>query len=138
MKEGYINEKNGRYLLNPRPRLGRFYLLPKIHKRLEKVPGRPVISNCGTATERISEFLDFYIQPLVDLVPSIIKDTNDFLLKLKELGGAPRNAIICTIDVVGLYPHILHCEGLEGLKKAINDSEMEIPSEHLLNLARLS
>ena len=106
MKEGYINDENRKYLFNPRPRLGRFYLLPKIHMRLEKLPGRPVTSNCGTATERISEFLDFYIQPLVDLVPSIIKDTNDFLLKLKELGGATRNAIICTIDVVGLYPHI--------------------------------
>ena len=28
------------------PKLGRFYLLPKIHKRLH-VPGRPVISNPG-------------------------------------------------------------------------------------------
>ena len=27
------------------PKLGRFYLLPKIHKRLKKVQGRPVISN---------------------------------------------------------------------------------------------
>ena len=61
MKEGHINEKNRKYLLNPRPRLGRFYLLPKIHKTLEKVPGRPIISNCGTATERTSEVLDFYI-----------------------------------------------------------------------------
>ena len=42
-----------------------------MHKRLENVPGRPVISsNCGTATDRISEFLDFHIQPLVEGVPS--------------------------------------------------------------------
>ena len=38
---------------------------------------------------------------------------------------------------MGLYPHIPHCEGLEALKKAINDGEVEIPSEHLLNLAKL-
>ena len=31
--------------------LGKLYLLPKIHKRLFNVPGRPVISNCGTRTE---------------------------------------------------------------------------------------
>ena len=71
------------------------------------------------------------------MVPSIIKDKDDFLLKLKELGGAPRNAIVCTIDVVGLYPHILHCEGLEALEKAINDGVVKIPSEHLLNLAKV-
>ena len=34
------------------------YLLPKIHKRLYDVPGRPVILNCGTPTEKASEFLD--------------------------------------------------------------------------------
>ena len=58
MKEGYINNKNRKYLFNPRPRLGRFYLLPKIHKRLEKVPGRPVIS----IVEQLRKgFLSFWI-----------------------------------------------------------------------------
>ena len=33
--------------------LGKLYLLPKIHKRLENVPVRPVISNCGTPTEKV-------------------------------------------------------------------------------------
>ena len=36
--------------------LGKLYLLPKIHKRLSEVPGRPVISNCGTPTERFLSF----------------------------------------------------------------------------------
>ena len=38
--------------------LGKLYLIPKIHKRLESVPGRPVISNCVTPIEKVSEFLD--------------------------------------------------------------------------------
>ena len=29
------------------PKISRFYLLPKIHKRLHNVPGRPVISTSG-------------------------------------------------------------------------------------------
>ena len=45
--------------------LGKFYLLPKIHKRLFNVPGRPVISNCGTPTEKISEFLDHHLKPVM-------------------------------------------------------------------------
>ena len=36
--------------------LGKLYILPKNHKRLFDVPGRPVISNCGAATEKVSEY----------------------------------------------------------------------------------
>ena len=46
------------------PKFARFYLLPKINKRLHNVPGRPIISNCGFYTESISSFLDYYLQPL--------------------------------------------------------------------------
>ena len=42
--------------------LGKVYLLPKIHKRLENVQGRPVISNCGTPTEKVSKFLDYHLK----------------------------------------------------------------------------
>ena len=38
--------------------LGKLYLLSKIHKRSFEVSGRPVISNCGTPTEKVSESLD--------------------------------------------------------------------------------
>ena len=33
--------------------LGTLYFLPKIHKRLYDVPGRPVISSCGTTSEKM-------------------------------------------------------------------------------------
>ena len=42
LDKGYISSKNVEYLVVSRPLLGRFYLLPKIHERLENVPGRPV------------------------------------------------------------------------------------------------
>ena len=45
------------YFLIKDPKFARFYLLPKIHKRLHDVPGRPVISNCGYYTENISSLL---------------------------------------------------------------------------------
>ena len=35
------------YFFINKPKLGRFYLLPKIHKRQHNIPGRPVISNSG-------------------------------------------------------------------------------------------
>ena len=39
------------------PKFARVYILPKIHKGLQNVPGRPVISNCSFYTENISWFL---------------------------------------------------------------------------------
>ena len=44
--------------------LGKVYLLPKIQKEMFNVPGSPVISNCGTPTEKVSEFLDSYLEPI--------------------------------------------------------------------------
>ena len=111
-------------------------MLPKIHKRLENVPGRPVISNCGTATERISEFLDFHIQSLVG-VPSIVKNSTHFLQRLEDLSHIPSTAILCTMDVVGLYPHIQHSEGLEALRLVFNKAEGNIPVDDLVSFDEL-
>ena len=54
-----IPSKTMEYFFNENPKVGRFYLLPKIHKRQQNVPGRPVISNSGYFTENISSFLDY-------------------------------------------------------------------------------
>ena len=50
----------------------KLYLLPKIHKRLRNVPGRPVISNCGSSTEKCSEFLDYHLKSIMQNSWSII------------------------------------------------------------------
>ena len=73
---------------------GRLYFLPKIHKRLRNVQGRPVISNCGTPTEKASEFLDYHLQSIMRIGKSYIGDTGHFLDKLKELGKIPENALL--------------------------------------------
>ena len=88
--------------------LGKLYLLPKIHKRLHNVPGRPVISNCGTPTEKASEFLDYHLKPIMQRGKSYIKDSGDFINKIKSLQNIPEGAILITVDVVGLYPSIPH------------------------------
>ena len=120
------------------PKLGRFYLLPKIHKRLYKVPGRPVISNSGYYTENISSFVDFHLQPLMKNVKSYIKDTNDFLRKIKSLPRLEENAILCTIDVVGLYPNIPHEEGLIAIRKALDERlDPTISTDSIVELAEI-
>ena len=123
------------YFFNKNPKFARFYLLPKIHKWLHNVPDRPVISNCGYYTENISSVLDYHFQPLTKKVKSYIKDTNHFLKKLQELGSLPKNAILCTIDVVGLYPNISHEEDLASIRKYLNNREnKEVTTDTLVEL----
>ena len=97
------------------PKFGRFYQLPKIHKRLHNVPCRPILSDIGYYNENISLFLDHHQQPLVQAVKPYIKDTNEFLKKPKKASSLPKlpdGIILCTMDFVGLYPNIPLDEGL--------------------------
>ena len=118
------------------PKFARFYLLPKIHKRLHNVPGRPVISNSGYYTENISSFLDHHLQPLAQAVKSYIKDTNEFLKKLRSLPELPDRIILCTMDAVGLYPNIPHEEGLSALRKWLESwKEKYFSNDTIIDLA---
>ena len=111
------------YFLVNNPKLGGFYLLPNIHKRLYNVPGRPFISNSGYCTENISAFLEYHLHPITQKVKSYIKDTNDFLHKLSALPSLPEDIILCTIDVVGQYPNIPHEDWLVAMQKALDLQE---------------
>ena len=59
------------------------YLLPKLHK--PDVPGRPIISGYEGPTVRLSEYVDVYLKPLVQYIPSYIKDSTDFLKHIFKL-----------------------------------------------------
>ena len=97
-----------------------------------KISARLVVSGCGT------EFVDFHIKPLVPEIPSYIKDTKHFLKVLRDLGRLPEGAILVTADVVGLYPHIPHEEGLSAMREALRRSgQSSIPAEDLVDLARI-
>ena len=99
------------------PKFARFYLLPKMNKRLENAAGQPVISSCAFYTENISAFLGFHLQPLAREVKSYIKDTNDFLKNLRSLTNLHNDIILCSVDVASLYSNIPHQEGLSTLHK---------------------
>ena len=135
----WISEKEMKYFtfeFKKTSCLGKMYLLPKIHKRTFNVPGRPVISNCGTPTEKVSEFLDFHLKPVMMAGKSYVKDTGHFLEKLRSLGRIPQNSILVTADVVGLYPSIPHQGGLKALFEKLEErQDKKIPSNELVKMA---
>ena len=103
--------------------LGKMYLLPKINKQLESFPGYPIIYNCGTLTEKVSEFLDYCLKPTMQSAESYIKDTSDFLRILNDLDKLPENAILVITDVIGLYSSIPHADRLEALSAKLEERE---------------
>ena len=82
---------------------------------LLNAPGCPVISNCGTPREKVSQYLDYYLKPSMCLAKSYIKDTGNFLNKLKEPGRVLQNSLLIKVDVAALYPSIPHEDGLQAL-----------------------
>ena len=52
---------------------------------------------------------------------SYIKDSGDFIKKLKNINHIPHDAIMVTADVFGLYPSIPHDAGLKALKKLLDN-----------------
>ena len=141
----YISEKQYNYLKPPEePRPRHFYMLPKIHKPLEKwpipnmPPGRPIISDCSSESYRVSEYIDHFLQPLASKHDSYLKDTSDFLNKLKQ-AKINENSLIVTMDVESMYTNIDHESGLAAVKKAFEDNIDPLrPDQHILDLLELS
>ena len=110
-----------------------FYMLPKIHE--EGCPGRPIISGCQSPTVALSQYLDFYLKPIVKMTQSYIKDTNHFLQTMLSLGEQikPGNILI-TMDVKSLYTNIPQDLGIQYCLEAMQNfyqGELPLPLPHL-------
>ena len=104
---------------------------------MESVPGRPVVSNCGTSTEKVSEFLDSQLKSVMQSSWSYIKDSGDFIKKIKNVNNIPKDSILVTTDVMELYPSIPHEAGLEALEKAFNNrTDKKVSTGDLVKMAK--
>lgn len=139
---GYINKKQETYLMGPdNPRQRLFYLLPKIHKDpeswsipFEMPPGRPIVSDCGSETYATAEYIEFFLNPISTRHPSYIKDTYDFIGKIKNL-TLPPDCLLFTIDIDSLYTNIDTPAGLEAVKEWFSRyPDKNRPDQFLLKL----
>ena len=129
-RRNLLPEEHIEYLTPKNCRTQLFYLLPKIHKANN--PGRPIVSACDGPTEKLSAFVDVYLQPLAQTTKSYIKDTNHFLQKLNDLGVIPPESILVTIDVTSLYTNIPHREGILACKDALEKRQTKEPKTWIL------
>ena len=100
-----ITSKTADYLFIENLRSSKFYLFPKIHKNKIPPPGRPIVSANECPSERISQFVDNFIQPIVMTLPSYLRDSSHLLNIIRHL-NVPSGAIPATLDVTSLYTNI--------------------------------
>jgi hypothetical protein len=145
---GWIDDKQLDFLsASPSDRPRRFYLLPKIHKPREKWPqpdrmpeGRPIVSDCGSESYRVAQYIDHVLRPISCVHRSYLKDTYDFLDKVRGQ-RVPADAILVTGDVTALYTNMRHDRIMRVVSDALcarDIADRPSPNEHVLALLDLT
>ena len=127
--------RTANYFLEEKIKTPEFHLLPKIHKA--NSPGRPVISSVNGHTSRISEFVDYYLQPEVKKLKSYVKDTTDFIKKIEAIDHVSDDSYLVTLNVRSLYTNIPHKEGIEAVKQKLKKSKPSISIKVILTFLKL-
>ena len=65
-------------------------MLPKIHKEKTPPKGRFIVSGNGCPIEKISEFVDHFLKPIVPKLKSHVKDTTNFVKQIRKIGQVPK------------------------------------------------
>ncbi len=118
--KGSISAQLADYLKIKNPRTPLFYTLPKIHKNIRPSSGRPIRSANDSPTERISAFVDHFLQVYVPMMDSYLKNTTDHIRKVESIGILPNMTLLVTLDVKSLYTNIPQWEGLAVIHRILN------------------
>ena len=99
------------------PKTPHFYLKPQVHK--EGNPGRPLISSSNSHTSKISEYVDYHLQPILKDIPSYVQDTTNFVRKINQIDSVPNNSYLVSLEVKWLYTNIPSAEGIKSVKTSL-------------------
>ena len=143
---GWITDKELTFLLPPTtPTPRKFYTLPKIHKSPDTwsipfcvPPGRPIVSDIGSESYHISKYIDHFLKPITFLQPSYVKDTFDFVNKIKQVTDLPEDTLLVTCDVESMYTNINNDDGIAAVQFFFNKyPNPDRPSDLLLKILKL-
>lgn len=90
------------------------YHLPKVHKVPICPVGRPVIAAMDSITSGLSQYVDCFLQPIVQSLPSYVRDSSHLLDSLSHYTWESSYTWL-SLDVTSLYTSIPHEVGLTAL-----------------------
>uniref|UniRef100_A0A803JJ97 Helix-turn-helix domain-containing protein n=1 Tax=Xenopus tropicalis TaxID=8364 RepID=A0A803JJ97_XENTR len=111
---GVISLRVKNYLIPSETKTPIFYHLPKVHKVECPPVGRPIVSGIQSLNERLSEYIDILLQPLVTRLASYVQDTKHILQILNDCQWHSSYSW-GTVDVTSLYSCIPHDRGLRAV-----------------------
>ena len=89
-------------------------------------------------TEKVLEFLDDVFKPVMQQNSFYIRDSSNFIKKLKKLKEVPKDAIMVTAYVVCLFPSRPDDFGLEALRRTHDDQlNKKTGTDNVVKLAEL-
>ena len=79
-------------------------VIPKIHKN--NMSMYPIVSACGTATYNTAKFITKILQNYCGKTSSFVKDSTDFIKKIKHLSINPEEETLVSFDVSAHFTSI--------------------------------
>ena len=124
--DGKLGEKIVRNILPQCSRTAELYGLPKDHKA--DIPLRPIVSACDDPVDKLTWVLERVITQLLPFVPAHLKNTTQFLDKVKEKypQGFEPGTILFSVDVVNLYGNIPVEEGIQACMTMLREHEAHV------------
>ena len=146
-KKCFISPEQFLYLTGPQNYRERiFYLLPKIHKHPStwtipgRMPqGRPIVSDTNSESYRVSAFIDSFLKPLACKHPSYIKNTYDFINRIRDK-EIPKSHLLVTGDVTSLYTNMDIDRTIECVQKllTLEKGNTNRPDKEIIQLLEIT
>ena len=112
--DGKLEESTVKSILPHCSRTAELYGLPKDHKA--DIPLRPIVSACDDPIDMLTWVLERVINQLLPFVPAHLKNTTQFLDKVREKypEGFEPGTILFSVDVLNLYGNIPVEDGIQA------------------------
>ncbi|PIO40266.1 hypothetical protein AB205_0075360, partial [Aquarana catesbeiana] len=126
--QGILTKLEASFFLKPFFQVPYLYHLPKIHKDPNKPPGRPIVASMNSITTSYSLYIDQFLQPLAQSLPSYIND-GTHLIDLLHPYRWESSYLWVSLDVCLLYTSIPHEIGLQAISYYLHSNPLLNPSQ---------
>jgi len=107
---------------------------PKLHK--PDMPLRTIVNDRNQPTEKVAKIVTDEVREYVTSLPSYIRNTTDFLNKIKNIPQPrPEGTLIFRLDVKALYPSVPRAKARAAVIKTLNGRiNPEISTEDVVQM----